>query len=418
MNMKNDLPKISVVTPSLNQGRFLEECITSVIKQDYPDFEYIIIDGGSTDNSLDIIAEYKQHLAYSVSEPDNGQSSAIDKGFQKAKGDLVAWLNSDDYYLPGAFRKVAEAYGRDPEASFYFGNGLRVDSKGMKKSRFFESETVNFNRDALLYCLNYILQPATFINASYLKKINFLDEDLHYGMDTDLWLRLSKEKMPAFVPETLVASREYGDTKTSTGSFQRIEELRQIAERHTGQPMTPGILLYFLDTLRRFIVREESPFPQRFDLEVDLFSRQVSHLMRDFDINCIGFPYGEKHQKEQINWSKSLKQIKDLSDLLRQPEAEAKDRVDIIGKLQNHLDYIGIESASQLKLIENLKIQMEIIDADRIAQLKFIENLKIQMEIIDADRLAQLKALEGLSIRQKAWLLAKRLKKIIGLGKK
>lgn len=397
MNMKNDLPKISVVTPSLNQGRFLEECITSVIKQDYPDFEYIIIDGGSTDNSLDIIAEYRQYLAYSVSEPDNGQSSAISKGFKKATGELVTWLNSDDYYLPGAFRKVAEAYGRNPEASFYFGNGLRVDSKGLKKSRFFETETVNFNRDALLYCLNYILQPSTFINASCLKKINFLDEDLHYGMDTDLWLRLSKEKMPAFVPETLAASREYGDTKTSTGSFQRIEELRQIAERHTDQPMTPGILLYFLDTLRRFIVQEESPFPQRFNLEVDLFSRQVSHLMRDFDINCIGFPYGEKHQKEQIMWSKSLKEIKDLSDLLRQPEAEVKDRVDIIGKLENHLDYIGIELASQLKLIENLKIQMEIIDADRIAQLK---------------------ALEGLSIRQNAWLLLKRLKKIIGLGRK
>lgn len=397
MNMKKDLPKISVVTPSFNQGQFLEKCIKSVIKQDYPDFEYIIIDGGSTDNSLDIIAEYRQYLAYSVSEPDNGQSSAINKGFKKAKGELVVWLNSDDYYLPGAFRKVAEAYGRNPEASFYFGNGLRVDSKGMKKSRFFESETVNFNRDALLYCLNYILQPATFINASYLKKIGFLDEGLDYGMDTDLWLRLSKEKMPAFIPETLAASREYGDTKTSTGSFQRIEELRQIAERHTGQPMTPGILLYFLDTLRGFIVREESPFPQRFNLEVDFFSRQVSHIMRDFDINCIGFPYGEKHQKEQINWSKSLKQIKDLSDLLSQPEVEAKDRVDIIGKLQNHLDYIGIELTSQLKLIENLKIQMEMIDADRMAQLK---------------------ALEGLSIRQNARLLAKRLKKIIGLGRK
>lgn len=397
MNMKKDLPKISVVTPSLNQGQFLEECITSVFKQDYPDFEYIIIDGGSTDNSLDIIAEYKQYFAYSVSEPDNGQSSAINKGFKKAKGRLVAWLNSDDYYLPGAFRKVAEAYGRNPGASFYFGNGLRVDSKGMKKSRFFENETVNFNRDALLYCLNYILQPATFINASYLKKINFLDEDLHYGMDTDLWLRLSKEKMPVFVPATLAASREYGNTKTSIGSFQRVEELRQIAERHTGQPMTPGILLYFLDTLRGFIFREESSFPQRFNLEVDFFLRQVSLLMQDFDINCIGFPYSEKHQKEQLKWSKSLKQIKDLSDLLRQPEAEAKNRGHIIGELQNQLDCIGTELASQLKLIENLKMQMEIIDADRVAQLK---------------------ALEGLSIRQNAWFLAKRLKKIIGLSRK
>jgi len=119
--------------------------------------------------------------------------------------------------------------------------------------------------------------------------------------------------------------------------------------------------------------------------------------MRDFEINCIGFPYSEKYQKEQKKWSQSLKHIKDLSDLLRQPEAEARERVEIIGELQNHLNYIGIELASQLKLIENLKMQMEIIDADRVAQLR---------------------ALEGLSIRQNAWFLAKRLKKIIGLGRK
>ena len=144
-------------------------------------------------------------------------------------------------------------------------------------------------------------------------------------------------------------------------------------------------------------MQEESPFPQRFDLEVDHFSRQVSHLMRDFDINCIGFPYGEKHQNEQINWSEFLKEIKDLSDLLSQSEVEAEDRVDIIGKLENHLDYFGIELASQLKLIENLKIQMEIIDADRMAQSK---------------------ALEGLSIRQNVLLLAKSLKKIIGMSRK
>mgnify|MGYP002642021354 CR=1 FL=1 len=397
MNTKKKLPKISVVTPSLNQGQFLEECIISVINQDYPDFEYIIIDGGSTDNSLDIIAEYQHCLAYSVSEPDNGQSGAINKGFKRAKGELVAWLNSDDYYLPGAFMKVAETYSRNPEASFYYGNGLRVDSTGLKKSRFFEAETVNFDRNALLYCLNYILQPATFINAACLKRIDFLDEDLDYGMDTDLWLKLSKEKMPAFVPETLAASREYGDTKTSTGSFQRIEELRQIAERHTGQPMTPGVLLYFLDTLRRFVTQEESPFPQQFNLEVDLFSRQASHLMRAYDINYSGFPYVEKHQKEQTKFLKSLMQIKDLLDLLIQSETEAKDRANIIGKLENHLNYIGIEFVSQLKLIENLKSQMALIDADRMAQLK---------------------ALEGLSIRQNVWFLAKRLKKIIGLGGK
>ena len=395
MNTKKSLPKISVVTPSFNQGRFLDECITSVINQDYPDFEYIIIDGGSTDNSPDIIAEYKHCLAFSVSEPDNGQSNAINKGFKRATGELVAWLNSDDYYLPGALMKVAEAYHRNPEASFYFGNGFRVDSEGLKKGRFFETESVNFNPDALLYCLNYILQPSTFINASCLKRIDFLDEGLDYGMDTDLWLRLCREKMPAFVPESLSASREYGDTKTSTGSFRRVEELRQIAERHTGQPMTPGVLLYFLDTLRMFIVQEESPFPQRFNLEVDLFSRQASHLMRAYDIDCCGFPYGEEYQREQIRWSKSLTQIKDLLYLSIRSEVEAKDRGNLIGKLENHLDRIRIEFTSQLKLIENLKHQMALIDADRAAQLK---------------------ALEGLSIRQNVRFLVKRLKKITGFG--
>ena len=129
-----------------------------------------------------MIAKYRQYFAYFVSEPDGGQSEAINKGLRKATGEMVAWLNSDDYYLPGVFRKIAEVYGRNPNASFYFGNGLRVDSKGIK-SRFFESETVDFNREGLLYGLNYILQPAVFINARYLKKVNFLDEKLHYGMD-------------------------------------------------------------------------------------------------------------------------------------------------------------------------------------------------------------------------------------------
>ena len=392
MNVKKDLPKISVVTPSLNQGQFLEKCIKSVIKQDYPDFEYIIIDGGSTDNSLDIIAEHEQYLTYFVSEPDNGQSEAINKGFRKAKGEIVAWLNSDDYYLPGAFQKVAEAFGRNPKASFYFGNGLRVDSKGMKKSEFFESGTVDFNPDALLYCLNYVLQPAAFINAWYFKKINFLDQGLHYGMDTDVWIRLSNEKMPMFVSGTLAVSREYGDTKTSIGSFRRIEELRQIAEKHTGQPMTPGILLYFLDTLRGFIVQEESPFPLWFDLEVDRFSRQASNLMQAFGVNCMGFPYSKKHQEEKLNWTKRLKQIKDLSDLLRKAEGATEGRSDLTDRLQSHLDDFDVELTELLNVIENLKIQMEIFDADRISQLK---------------------ALEGLSIRQNARLLAKRLKKIL-----
>src|SRR5262245_32047801 len=120
-------PKISIITPSYNQAHFLETCITSVLSQEYSDLEYIIIDGGSTDGSVEIIKKYENQITFWVSEPDEGQSHAINKGFQRATGAIVAWLNSDDFYLPGALTAVAEAHRSAPHASFYFGDGWRVD---------------------------------------------------------------------------------------------------------------------------------------------------------------------------------------------------------------------------------------------------------------------------------------------------
>jgi glycosyltransferase involved in cell wall biosynthesis len=113
-------PKISIVTPSFNQGRFIEKTILSVIEQDYPNLEYIIIDGGSTDESVEVIKKYDQHLAYWVSEPDRGQSHAINKGFERATGEIFGWLNSDDWYHPGALKAVAEAFAANPEAGAEF----------------------------------------------------------------------------------------------------------------------------------------------------------------------------------------------------------------------------------------------------------------------------------------------------------
>ena len=283
-------PKISIVVPSFNQGEYIRQCIESILIQNYTSVELIIIDGGSQDSSVDIIQEYEAYIHYWVSEPDNGQSNAINKGFKRASGNLVAWLNSDDFYLPNALTEVSKAYRQRSDASFYFGNGFRVNKSGKKKELFFRNDYIEFNRELLTHGLNYILQPATFINASYLQKIEYLDESLHYGMDSDLWMRLSQEAPPLPMAACLAASREYGETKTSTGSFKRIEELRLIARRHTGMEMTPGVLCYFLDTLHRFSQEREDIFTREFQSRVEALWAESQNILQKFGCDSAGFP--------------------------------------------------------------------------------------------------------------------------------
>lgn len=289
-DLETSIPKISIIVPSLNQGQYLRQCINSILSQRYSNLELIVIDGGSQDRSVDIISEYSDSIDYWVSEPDSGQSNAINKGFKRATGTLVAWLNSDDYYLPNAFADVLATYKSCPDASFYFGNGFRVDANGKKKERFFERDQFFFDRNVLLYGLNYILQPSTFISARYLQKINYLDESLHYGMDSDLWMRLSKEVSPVPIFSCLAASREYGETKTSTGSFKRTEELRSIAHRHTGMEMTPGALCYFLDTLSQFSKTHEDVFSSEFSEQVTALWVESQKVLERFGSDSTGFP--------------------------------------------------------------------------------------------------------------------------------
>ncbi len=283
-------PRISVITPSYNQGRFLEACILSVVEQQYPDVEHIIIDGGSTDESLRVIDKHRAHLAYLVSEPDNGQSDAINKGFRTATGDLVTWLNADDFYLPGAFHAAAAAHDRNLRASFYFGDGWRVDEAGKLLSRFFPDGMVLFNRNALILGLNYILQPATFINRAYLEQTGLLNPSLKYGMDTDLWIRLANLAPPHPITACLAASREYASTKTSTGSFPRAEELRQIAEKHSGLALTPGALCYYLDTLHRLAEERSDVYPAAFLADLRAFWQSTSRLFSALGARADGFP--------------------------------------------------------------------------------------------------------------------------------
>lgn len=288
-------PRISVITPSYNQGQFLGECIASVFRQNYPALEFLIIDGGSTDESVQLIKANEARLTFWCSEPDAGQGAAINKGLSKATGELVAWLNADDFYLPDAFARVAHAYRQNPHASFYFGDGLRVDKNGDPLGGFFPHERVGFDLRALVYGLNCVLQPATFINRTKLLEVGFLDPTLHYGLDTDLWIRLARHTAPSPVAALLAASREYPQTKTATGSFTRVEELRRVAERHGGVEMTPGVLCYFLDTLRRLARERRDVFPEAYEQSIAEFWAATSNLLARYDAGPDGFPSGGRY---------------------------------------------------------------------------------------------------------------------------
>ncbi len=294
------MPKISVVTPSFNQGMFLPQAIDSVISQGYGNLEYIVIDGGSDDDSVSVIKHYADHIDFWVSEPDSGQSDGINKGFRRATGDLVAWLNADDYYLPGTFQAVAEQYQKNPGRPFYFGDGLRVSVDRSPISKFFPDTFSGFNRTALIMGLNYILQPSTFMSRNALEQVGYLDEALHYGMDTDLWLRLSALGDPVKVDGVLSASREYAETKTASGSFERVEELRRIALKHGGKEITPGVICYLLDTLHRYAKQNQDVYPTAYLTDISRFWSQTASLMSLFGAGPDGFPLSQSDDSAGI----------------------------------------------------------------------------------------------------------------------
>ena len=218
-------PRISIVTPSFNQSQFLEETIRSVLLQGYPDLEYIVIDGGSTDSSVEIIRKYEPWLAFWVSEQDRGQSHAINKGFQRATGDVCAWLNSDDVYLRGALGAAALGFVEDPERSLVYGDLVLVDEasavQGFMRAPSFSLES--------LISHNYISQPAAFMRTADVKKVGYLDESYHLCMDYDLWLRLAPQGTVAHLDKTLAAFRTHSESKTSMQLTRMSVELAKVA---------------------------------------------------------------------------------------------------------------------------------------------------------------------------------------------
>ncbi len=206
-------PKISIITPSFNQGQFIEETILSVINQKQSNFEYIIIDGGSTDNSVEIIKKYEDQLSYWVSEKDNGQSDAINKGFKLATGDIVGWINSDDILMPDSLYKVAKYFSENKNVYFLNGYTLVVDENANILYNYFILKQKKWYAKHGIY---YISQPSMFWRKSVFDKIGYLKEDFHAMMDKEFLIRILKNNLEVgHIPKILAGFRVHGKSKTS-----------------------------------------------------------------------------------------------------------------------------------------------------------------------------------------------------------
>jgi hypothetical protein len=246
-------PLVTVVTPSYNQGHFIRATIESVLSQDYPHVEYIVMDGGSTDQTASVVKDYASRLTF-ISEKDRGQSHAINKGFRMAKGSILAWLNSDDLYLPGSIGTAVEAFRCNPAAGAVYGEGYLIDYSGEKSIRFPCTET--FNLWKLAHLSDYILQQTVYFRKDVLDEVGILDEDLHYTMDWDLLIRIGMKYPLEHIPEYMGCLREYPEAKSSAGGERRIRELGAMLQRHTGMRISPGYVVYGLDTYHRIWCRK------------------------------------------------------------------------------------------------------------------------------------------------------------------
>ncbi len=251
-------PLVTIVTPSYNQGRFIAATIESVLGQDYPNIEYIVMDGGSSDETAEVVRRYPGRLEF-ISEKDRGQSHAINKGFQRARGEIVAWLNSDDILLPGAVRRAVAALEKHPEAAACYGEGYLLDEAGYATCRF--PHTQPFDLWRLANLSDYILQQSVFFRRSALEAIGWVREDLHFVMDWDLLIRLGKRWPLHYEPAYFGCLREYGAAKTFSGGSRRIDEIATMLREHTGKRWPTGLLVYGLDTYATLARQKVSRWP-------------------------------------------------------------------------------------------------------------------------------------------------------------
>jgi len=246
MTSPTPLPLVSIITPSFNQARYLEATIQSVLAQDYPRIEYIIVDGGSTDGSVDIIKKYESKLGWWVSEKDKGQTDAINKGFARAKGDILAWLNSDDTYEPKAVGAAVKYLLAHPQVGMVYADANFINETGRVIGRFNSAQT-----DYRLLRQGYvhIPQQTMFFRASLWKEVGPLDPSFYFAMDYDLWTRITRRAPIAYVSQTWANFRLHTSGKTIAADDRCWPEMLRVHYRDGGGFFSIIVAKYYIRKL-------------------------------------------------------------------------------------------------------------------------------------------------------------------------
>lgn len=228
------LPTISVITPSYNQAAYLKQTMDSVLSQDIPDMEYVVMDGGSTDGSAELIRQYADRLSGWVSEKDRGQADAVNKGAARTSGEVIGWLNSDDLYLPGALKKALQYLAEHPDVDAVYGDVLSIDGNGelmnvMRFEQYCEEDLMSFR---------VISQPGVFFRRSAWERAGGLDLSYSYLLDHHLWLRMIMGGKFAYLPEPLAAARFHADAKNRAHAGDFGKEAYRLADWLLTDPLT------------------------------------------------------------------------------------------------------------------------------------------------------------------------------------
>lgn len=246
---------ISVVTPSFNQGRFIERTVRSVLSQEIDGLDYMVVDGGSSDETVDILKGYGGALRW-VSEPDRGQTDAVNKGIRMTRGDIVGWLNSDDIYYPGALAAVLDFFARHPEADILYGDADHIDARDRVLEPYY-TEDWDYER---LKDICFICQPAVFFRRRLVERVGFLDERLHYCMDYEYWLRIGRTTTFHRLPKTLAGSRLYAENKTLGARVAVHREMNDMLRQRLGRVPAKWIFAFAHVLVNRGTVDRSGPW--------------------------------------------------------------------------------------------------------------------------------------------------------------